>query len=132
MTSTGAEPSVVLFQRARLALAQAVAAGDPAERFCLAHLAALRIAAAVLAVRGRPRVGRRRLVSAWVLLDSLAPEFAEWAGYFAAGASSRAAIEAGATAVVSARRADDELRAAGEFLALVEARHPMLVVPLAS
>lgn len=108
-----------------------MAADSPDERFRLAHLCALRTAAAVLAQRGRPSGGRRRLVSAWVLIDSVAPELADWAAYFAAGAAARAAIEAGASSVVSARQADDQWRAAEEFLAVVEASLG-LVAPLAS
>jgi hypothetical protein len=59
-------------------------------------------------------------MSVWVLLERIAPEHADWAAYFAAGAAMRAAIEAGAVSAVSARAADDQLRAATEFLALVE------------
>ena len=70
----------------------------------------------MLAERGRPASARRRLISVWVLIDTVAPEFADWARYFAAGAPVRAAIEAGALHAVSAREADDQLRAAGEFL----------------
>jgi hypothetical protein len=40
--------------------------------------------------------------------------------YFAAGAPLRAAVEAGALSAVSPRVADDQVRAAREFLALVE------------
>jgi hypothetical protein len=101
-------------------LRDAAAAADPGERFRLAQLSALRTAAAVAAQRGRPAASRRRLVSVWVLLERVAPEFAEWAGYFAAGAPVRAAIEAGALSAVTTRTADDQLRAATEFLALVE------------
>jgi hypothetical protein len=109
-----------LVSQAHLVLREATAATDPGERFRLAQLSALRTAAAVAAQRGRPAASRRRLVSVWVLLDRVAPEFAEWAGYFAAGAPVRAAIEAGAMSAVTPRAADDQLRAATEFLALVE------------
>jgi hypothetical protein len=101
-------------------LAEAAAAAEPGERFRLAHLSALRAAAALCADRGRPASARRRLMSVWVLLERVAPEYAEWAGYFAAGAPVRAAVEAGAVSAVSARSADDQLRAATEFLGLVE------------
>jgi hypothetical protein len=50
----------------------------------------------------------------------VAPEFAEWATFFAAGASKRAAAEAGSTRAVTEREADDLLRDAQTFLALVE------------
>jgi hypothetical protein len=118
-----------LIAQARSVLAEAAAADSAAERFRLAHLAALRTAAVVFAERGRPASARRRLVSAWVLVESVAPEFAEWAGYFAAGAAARAAVEAGA---VTPRDADDQLRAACEFLMLVEGSLGLLAVPLAS
>ncbi|HEY2271761.1 MAG TPA: SAV_6107 family HEPN domain-containing protein [Jatrophihabitantaceae bacterium] len=112
--------AAVLIGQARLVLGEAAAATDLGERFRLAHLAALRIAAAVLAERGRPASARRRLMSVWVLIDSVAPEYADWARYFAAGAPVRAAIEAGSRTAVSSREADDQLRAAAEFLDLVE------------
>jgi SAV_6107-like HEPN len=121
-----------LLGRADAALAEARAADAAADRFSLAHLAALRGAAALLADRGRPSAQRRRLVSAWVLVEAIAPEFGEWAEYFAAGAPARAAIEAGALRVVSARAADDQVRAAEEFLTLIAAAVGVLAVPLAS
>ena len=108
-----------LLAQARAVLGEAALATDPGERFRVAHLAALRSAAAVSALRGRPAATRRRLMNVWVLLERVAPEHAEWAAYSAAGATVRAAIEAGATSVVTARLADDQLRAAGEFLAIV-------------
>jgi HEPN superfamily protein len=123
-TSTGTTGStasaLTLLAHARQVLAQAAAASSPGERFRLAHLSALRTAAAVSAQRGRPASARRRLMNVWVLLERVAPEHAGWATYFAAGAQVRAAIEAGAVSAVTARTADDQLRAAGEFLDLVE------------
>ena len=50
----------------------------------------------------------------------VAPELSEWAAFFAAGATKRAAAEAGIPRVVSAREADDLLRAAEQFVSLVE------------
>jgi hypothetical protein len=120
--------TAALLGQARLVLGEAAGSTDVGERFRLAHLAALRVAAAVLAERGRPASARRRLVSVWVLIDSVAPEYTDWARYFAAGAPVRAAIEAGSRAAVSAREADDQLRAAGEFLALVEPALGMLTL----
>lgn len=108
-----------LLAQARVVLGEAAAASEPGERFRLAHLSALRSAAAVSALRGRPSAERRRLMNVWVLLERVAPEHADWAAYFAAGASVRAAVEAGATGVVTPRQADDQLRAAGEFLTIV-------------
>jgi hypothetical protein len=101
-------------------------------RYAAAHLAALRAAAAMLAARARPAPGRRgRLTSVWSLLVLVAPELEEWATFFAVGASKRAAAEAGIPRVVSGREADDLLRAATSFVALVEvalgvAHQPML------
>jgi hypothetical protein len=54
-----------------------------------------------------------------VVLADLAPELGEWAGYFASGAGKRAAAEAGLPRAVTARQADDLLRDADAFLALV-------------
>lgn len=109
-----------LLSQARRALADAEEQADAGERFRLAHLAALRAAAAVVAERGRPAAARRRLVSVWVLLDSITPELREWAALFAARAPLRAAIEAGALHPVSSRQADDQVRDAATFLALAE------------
>lgn len=124
--------SYVLITQARAVLAEAYTVSTSGERFRLAHLAALRIAAAVFADRGRPASARRRLISAWVLLPAVAPEFAEWASYFAAGAPVRAAVEAGALSAVGPRQADDQVRAAEQFLSLVEASLGLLAAPMAS
>jgi hypothetical protein len=108
----------------------------PAERYAAAHLSALRSAAAVIAARARPTTGphahpdsrpaaaprRTRPLSAWVLLASVAPELAEWAAFFASGARKRAAAEAGLPGAVTAREADDLLRDAETFLAVVETK----------
>jgi hypothetical protein len=121
-----------MLDRACAALDAAVRCSDDGERFRLAHLAALRTAAAVLAERGRPNAARRKLVSVWVLIDAVAPELADWARYFAAGAATRAAVEAGARHAASARAADDQVRAASDFLRLVQQSLGMLATPLAS
>ncbi|MEP6560241.1 MAG: SAV_6107 family HEPN domain-containing protein [Nakamurella sp.] len=89
-----------------------------ADRYASAHLAALRAAAAVLAARARPVRGRRG--SAWELISKVAPEFAEWAAFFAAGSAKRQAAEAGIHRLVSAREADDMVRQVAVFLGLVE------------
>ncbi len=129
-TRSGTAPS--LLGQAREVLGDAERCEDVGERFRLAHLAALRAAAAVIAFRGRPARAQRRLISVWVLIESVAPELRDWAAYFAAGAPVRAAIEAGALRAVSSREADDQIRAASEFLAVVEHSLGMLSVPLAS
>jgi len=111
-----------LLALARHGIVEAGGWGAPGQRYATAHLAALRAAAAVLAARARPVVGarRRRPTSVWVLLAQVAPEMAEWAGYFAVGATKRAAAEAGIPRVVTGREADDLLRDAERFLAVVE------------
>lgn len=119
-----------LVEQARSMLRDAALAAEPGERFRLAHLAALRGAAALFAQRARP-AGKRRLVSAWVLVDAVAPELAEWSAYFAGTAGTRAAVEAGAHSVVSERDAEDQLHAAEQFVILVE-RTLGLLAPLAS
>lgn len=109
----------MLLDRSRAGLLQACAARTCGERYVAAHLAALRAAAAVLAVRGRPsmRGGPR---SVWDVLPRVAPELTEWAAFFAATASRRAAIEAGRGEIITAREADDLLRDAESFHHVVE------------
>jgi hypothetical protein len=92
----------------------------PGERYALAHLAALRAAAAVLACRTQPQTRKAKPRPVWALLADVAPELHEWAGFFAAGAAKRAAAEAGLAGVVTPREADDLLRDAQSFVAVVE------------
>jgi hypothetical protein len=109
--------------RAAESLRDAMVARDVPTRYACAHVAALRAAAALLAARARPAAssGRRRpQKNAWVLLAEVAPELAEWARFFAAGAAKRAAAEAGSTRAVTEREADDLVRDADRFLAVVE------------
>jgi hypothetical protein len=116
---------VDLIDQSHACLAEAASAGTAAQRYSAAHLAALRAGAAVLAARARSAAagsGRSRgrgPRSVWVVLTDLAPELGEWAGYFAAGAGKRAAAEAGLPHAVTTRDADDLLRDAEAFLALV-------------
>jgi len=107
---------------AREGLAEAARTRPDGLRYAAAHLAALRAAAAVLASRARPAAPtkRGRVTSAWSLLVLVAPEFSDWASYFALGATKRAAAEAGIPRVVSPREADDLLRASEHFVSLVE------------
>jgi SAV_6107-like HEPN len=108
--------------RAAESLSEAVTATDEATRYACAHVAALRSAAALLAARATPVVPTRRKPqkNAWVLLAEVAPELAEWAGFFAAGAAKRAAAESGSRRAVTEREADDLVRDADRFLAVVE------------
>jgi hypothetical protein len=108
-----------LVRQARAGVAEAQHEPDAAQRFATAYLAALRAAAAMLALRGRPHRGRARPTSAWVLLTRLAPELSEWAAFFASGSATRAAILAGMTRNVSHRTADDLVRQAAQFTDLI-------------
>ena len=112
--------SYELLDVARHGLSLSAMAETAAERYAAAHLAALRAAAAVLASRARPAGSRRGPRSVWVVLPQVAPELGEWAAFFAAGAGKRASAEAGMIGVVTVREADDLLRDAGSFVALVE------------
>ncbi|MGC5658849.1 SAV_6107 family HEPN domain-containing protein [Micromonospora sp. WMMD723] len=106
---------------ARQGLAEAARTRPDGLRYAAAHLAALRAAAALLGARARPAPARRRrITSVWVLLAGVAPELDEWSRYFAAAAGKRAAAEAGIPRVVNAREADDLLRAAEQFVTVVE------------
>ena len=109
-------------RRARSAIAAAELADRPGDRYLGAHLAALQVAAVVLAWRGSRAVtaSRSRPRNAWRMLADVAPEFAEWAAFFAATEAKREAVRAGATTIVSAREADDLVRDAQSFLGLVE------------
>jgi hypothetical protein len=107
--------------RAAASLQEAVTTPEVPTRYASAHVAALRAAAALLAARARPTPARgRQQRNAWVLLADVAPELEEWARFFAAGAAKRAAAEAGSTRAVSEREADDLVRDADRFLAVVE------------
>ena len=124
--STSRLPASTLLALARRGLVEACDAATAGERCAAAHLAALRVAAAVLACRARPVDGatatprRTRPTSAWVLLAAVAPELAEWAAFFAAGAAKRAAAEAGLPSAVTPREADDLVRDVEAFFAMVE------------
>jgi hypothetical protein len=116
-TATGAVRLVMAAQRA---LNDAAATDDPLERYAGAHLAALRAAAAVLADRTPPGAKPRRPTSAWTLLIAVAPDLEPWAGYFAAGASTRSAAEAGLRGAASPEQADRLVQDATAFIAVVE------------
>ena len=120
----GAPPAALdLLAQAYRGLDEARSLEGPLERYAVAHLAALRASAAVLAVRGRPEEGPRRrgrIRSAWEVLPEVAPELAEWAVYYAAGASKRAAAEAGIASAATMREADDLIRNTALFVRMVQ------------
>lgn len=106
--------------RARAALVAAELADRPAERYLLAHQAVGQVAAIVLRLRGtRARPPRRNV---WELVAQVAPELAEWAGYFHVLQGKRSAVQAGVTNVVTSREADDLIRDGYAFAALIEQR----------
>ena len=110
-------------ERAAASLQEAITTTDVAMRYAHAHVSALRATAALLAARARPalpRKGRAVQRNAWVLLAEVAPEFAEWAEFFSAGAAKRVAAEDGSRRAVTEREADDLDRDADRFLGLVE------------
>ena len=115
-------PTQLDLRRARSAILAAELAERPSDRYLAAHLAALQIAAVLLAWRANPALARGggRPRNVWRMLADVAPEFAEWAAFFAATQAKREAVRAGATTIVSAREADDLLRDAQCFLAMVE------------
>ena len=141
---SGPARAVELAAAARRDLALADLADRPGDRYTAAHLAALRAAAAVLAARpltvqprptgrsGRPVTRRRRgPTSAWDQLPLVAPELAEWAARFAAGAAKRAAAEAGFRDVVTDAEAAELLAAARTFVSLTAAMIEVEPAPLA-
>ena len=122
-------------ERSAASLREAIIDPDVGMRYAHAHVAALRATAALLAARATPVVARRgrpQQRTAWVLLAEIAPELAEWATFFSSGAAKRAAAEAGSWRAVTEREADDLVRDADRFLALVETQlglKPHLPVP---
>jgi hypothetical protein len=135
--ATAPPEALGLLTQAHQGLDEAAVLDNPNEAYATAHLAALRTAAAVLAVRGRPETSprrRQRIRSAWEVLPEVAPELSEWSLLFAAGASRRARAEAGIRGAAGRRDADDLVRDAGMFLRIVErllAVQPVLPQPSA-
>ena len=112
-----------LLRQASEALAEAHRESEPLRRYPAAYLAAMRAAAAVLAVRARPQVPQPRRGGAgrsvWHLLAQVAPELGEWAAFFASCSDTRAAAESGIARLVGRRDADDLLRQAEQFVGIV-------------
>ncbi|WP_122260668.1 SAV_6107 family HEPN domain-containing protein [Ornithinimicrobium cerasi] len=106
-----------LLERSRGGLLVACHSSTASERYTQAHLAALRAGAALLAARSAPS-RRARPRSVWEVLPTVAPELTEWAVFFAESGRRRLALERGSTAV-TARDADDLVRAGERFLELV-------------
>ena len=111
-------PAGELLDAASEALRRAHWGSSPAVRYELAYLCVLRTGAAVLARRARPGSLPTRPHPIWGLLASAAPELAEWAQFFTVCGTHNAALVKGG-ARVSARQADDLIRDAATFLAIV-------------
>ncbi|WZH53231.1 MAG: SAV_6107 family HEPN domain-containing protein [Nocardioides alkalitolerans] len=108
--------------RSATSLREALLAPDATTRYACAHVAALRAAAALLAARTVPAPGaRRRSRNAWVLLREAVPELSDWAAFFASGAGTYAAAQAGSTRATTQDEADELVGEADRFLAVVEA-----------
>ncbi|WP_418277225.1 SAV_6107 family HEPN domain-containing protein [Isoptericola jiangsuensis] len=103
-----------LLARADAELAAAVRTADAGERYVHSHLAALRSAAAVVALHDAA-LGRGRARPVWELLSRVEPELAAWSVYFASGARLRSALDAGYADSVSWARADELLACAEDF-----------------
>jgi hypothetical protein len=113
-----------LLTAARRGLHQAARSTAPSERYRAAHVGALRAATAVLATRAQPCEARRGPRGVWGLLSQIAPELAEWAGYFAlvgpAAMPGAAGALDGGTVEVTERLANDLVRDAEAFCTQVE------------
>jgi hypothetical protein len=111
--------ALALLARADAELLAGQFAPETSDRFVHAHLAAIRAAAAVLAVRGRP--GRRSAArTVWEMLTRVAPELETWAAFFAGAAALRSRVEAGRRDLVTDDRAESALAAAEDFRDAVE------------
>ncbi|XGU20514.1 SAV_6107 family HEPN domain-containing protein [Rhodococcus sp. 3Y1] len=94
-----------LLRKADALLEEAIGAGDPADRFRCAYLAALRGAGAVLAAAPAGAGSKRkRSGNAWVLMDAAAPAFGAWSKFFAGWSATRAAVETGVSIVITDSR----------------------------
>lgn len=111
-----------LLERADHLLVEAGVESAPSDRFLTAYLAALRGAAAVIAlVAPAPSVRRRRGTGgAWQTMARLAPEFTMWSDYFAEYSPLRAAIMAGVSRPMPSERADEFFARVTAFLHDVE------------
>lgn len=116
-----APTALSMLRNARQLLADAADTTHPNVRYATAHVAALRAAAAVLAVREPPAPTRRgKPRTAWSRLQDAEPMLTEWAAFFASGADKRAAAEAGLPHAVTPIESDELLHDAEVFVALIE------------
>ncbi|MEV6230655.1 SAV_6107 family HEPN domain-containing protein [Saccharopolyspora shandongensis] len=109
--------SLTLLLDARSRLHEAEEADRPSERYVAAHVAALRAATAVVVARSW-RSENSRPASVWTMLTAAAPEFREWAAFYAARSDRRAVAEAGVP-TITWLDADGLLARSREFLDIV-------------
>ena len=111
-----------LLRLARVGLAEADQESSHTQRYATAHLAALRAASALVVARSHPTLTRRRgrPPTVWELLPLVVPELASWASKFGALAGKKSAAQAGISHAVSISDAEELLRDAERFTALVE------------
>ncbi|WP_170183623.1 SAV_6107 family HEPN domain-containing protein [Pseudonocardia hydrocarbonoxydans] len=124
-TAPVSRSALALLRQSADGLAEAHREDDPLLRYPAAYLAALRAGAAVLAVRATPQPRRGAPRAVWDLLAAVAPDLGEWAAFFASCSATRAAAEAGIARLVDRRAADDLLRQAEQFVALVTETIPL-------
>lgn len=106
---SGPDPAEAELRRARGFLAQAELVTAPPGRFVAALAAAESFGTAVLRTRPRVRGG-----DVWRPLAAATPEFAEWAGFFAA-CGQRLHSRPDPAVIVTSREADDLVRDAVRF-----------------
>lgn len=114
-----------LVRRAHGELDQVGSGEDERADFLHAHMAALRAAAAVVALAPVPASGsrRRRAVrSVWEQLAEAGPQWEAWAAFFAAGAPIRAAIDSDRDVELTAEQLGRTVAAASDFVALATDR----------
>lgn len=87
--------------------------------FAAAHVAAIRVAAAVLAMRARKK-SPSGVQNVWSALRKAAPELTPWVAYFERSAKTRGRIEAGLRVSLSGFDAQLHIRHVQQFIADVQ------------
>jgi len=112
--------STTLMRRAHGELDAAHQGATPREQFLGAHMAALRAAAAVLALTPKAGPKRGKVRSAWVQLAEVSPQWQPWVEYYTDSARVRAELESGVRSSLDPAQARQAMAIAGKFLATVE------------
>lgn len=101
--------------RARATMLSAELEDRPDRRFLLAHQSAGQVAAVVLMVLRPVNEHSWSGRNVWELVAEIAPELAEWSGFFLAMQGKCDVLAAGASNLVGCREADDLVRDARTF-----------------